>query len=183
MNKKRLLFLLGIITVVVCVSVLTFYIRSVAQNRAQNEAVKTLFTDDTNAKYLDAQNNEISLAQYEGHILVVNVWASWSPYTATEFPILDEVASLYKDKGVRVLAMNRKETQSQIERYLASIPAYPNIERITDVNDFFYAGIEGYAMPETVIYDGNGKIIEHIRGVVTKERLEAVLDGILKSEE
>ncbi|MES2966514.1 MAG: TlpA disulfide reductase family protein, partial [Patescibacteria group bacterium] len=111
-----------------------------------------------------------------------NVWASWSPYTEIEFPVLDDIALRYKDKGVRVLAMNRKETGYQIERYLASQPAYNNIERITDVNDFFYAGIDGYAMPETVVYDTDGKIIEHIRGVVTKEQLERILDGILAQE-
>lgn len=183
MNKKRLFLLVGIIAILLCVSILTVYIRFVAKDRAQNEAVKTLFTDDVNAKYLDTQNNEVSLAQYKGKILVVNVWASWSPYTEDEFPVLDEIASLYKDKGVRVLAMNRKETQLQIERYLASVPPYTNIERITDVNDFFYAGIDGYAMPETIIYDSNGKIVEHIRGVVTKDQLETTLNEILKREQ
>ena len=179
LNKKQLLLLLGIVLLVLVVGATAYYIRIVAQDRAHNEAVKTLFSDDAAATYLDAQSNEISLSQYEGQILVVNVWASWSPYTEIEFPILDEIASRYKDKGVRVLAMNRKETQPQIERYLASIPTYNTIERITDVNDFFYAGIDGYAMPETVIYDSKGKIIEHIRGVVTKEQLENTLDGII----
>lgn len=179
MTKRHLLLLLGIVVVVVLVFALTYYIRSVAQKRADNEAVKTLFTEDVNAQYIDAENNPISLSQYEGEILVVNVWASWSPYTEIEFPILDEIAARYKDKGVRVLAMNRKETAPQIERFLAASPTYSNIERITDVNDFFYAGIDGYAMPETVIYNSNGKIIQHIRGVVTKEQLETTIDAIL----
>ncbi len=182
MTKKRLIVLLIIIGVVLVVACATYYIRSVAKDRAQNEAVKTLFSEDSNATYLDAQNNQISLSKYEDSILVVNVWASWSPYTEIEFPVLDDIALRYKDKGVRVLAMNRKETGYQIERYLASQPAYNNIERITDVNDFFYAGIDGYAMPETVIYDTDGRIIEHIRGVVTKEQLERTLDGILAQE-
>ena len=183
MTKKRFLVLFVILLVVIVVFIITYFVRSVAKDRLENEAVKTLFTEDSNAQYLDAANNPISLSQYEDKILVVNVWASWSPYTEIEFPILDDVAMRYKDKGVRVLAMNRKETQPQIERFLASIPLYSNIERITDVNDFFYSGIDGYAMPETVIYDSNGKIIEHIRGVVTKERLENTLNTILKSEE
>lgn len=182
MTKKRLLILFVIVLVVIVVFAITFFVRSVAKDRLENEAVKTLFTKDSNAQYLDATNNPISLSQYEDKILVVNVWASWSPYTEIEFPILDDVALRYQDKGVKVLAMNRKETQPQIERFLASIPTYNNIELITDVNDYFYAGVEGYAMPETVIYNSKGKIIEHIRGVVTREQLEIILDAILKSE-
>ncbi len=175
--------MLGIILIVVIVFAITYYVKLIAKDRAENEAVKTLFTEDATALYHDATNNPVSLSQYKGQILVVNVWASWSPFTEIEFPILDEVASLYKDKGVRVLAMNRKETQLQIERYLASIPVYSNLERVTDVNDFFYAGIDGYAMPETVIYNSAGKKVDHIRGVVTKERLEKVLDAILQTNE
>ena len=182
MIKKQLVLIIGIIVVIVFVSSLTYYVRTVARDRAQNEAIKTLFSDDAQATYLDSQNNQISLSQYEGKILVVNVWASWSPYTEIEFPILDEIASRYKDNGVRVLVMNRKETPTQIERYLATIPTYNNIERIIDVNDFFYGGIQGYAMPETVIYDSKGKIVEHIKGVITKAQLEQTLDSIIANQ-
>lgn len=182
MNRKNFLVLLAIIIVLALLAGLTYYIRTASVKRAQNEANKTLFSDNESAKFLDAQSNPIDLSTFEDSILIVNVWASWSPYTEIEFPILNEVAQNYKDRGVKVLAMNRKETQSQIERYLATVPQYQNIEQIIDVNDFFYAGVDGYAMPETVIYDADGKIIHHIRGVVVKEDLERILNSILEQE-
>lgn len=183
MEKKYLFVIGGILLLIVVAGIITYYIRSVATERAQNEAVKTLFSDDVDAKFLDQNSNQISLDAYKDTILVVNVWASWSPYTAIEFPILDELSEQFKEKGVRFLVMNRKESQAQIERYLATIPEYKNLERIIDVNDFFYAGIDGYAMPETIIYDANGKIIQHIRGVVVKNDLENVLNQLLEAQE
>jgi thiol-disulfide isomerase/thioredoxin len=146
------------------------------------EKVLSLFSDDESAKFTDLQNNVISLAEYEKQIIVVNTWASWSPFTAVEFPILDEVAGTYADRGVRVLAINRKETKDQIDRYLSTIPEYKNVEKIVDVNDFFYAGVEGYAMPETIVYDNKGRIIEHFHGVIKKEELESVLNKILENK-
>ncbi len=182
MNRKNILVVGAILLVVVLLAVLTYFIRTNSIKEAQNEANKTLFSDDANALFLDAQSNPIELDSYEDTVLVVNVWASWSPYTEIEFPILNEIASAYKDRGVRVLGMNRKENQTQIERYLATIPNYEHIEQIIDVNDFFYAGVDGYAMPETIIYDRDGKIIQHIRGVVVKSELETILNGILDQE-
>ncbi|MBY0538375.1 TlpA family protein disulfide reductase [Patescibacteria group bacterium] len=182
MNRKNLLVLAVIIAVIVLVGGATYYIRTTAIKEAQNEANKTLFSDEDQAVFLDSQSNPIELDTYENTVLVVNVWASWSPYTEIEFPILNEIATQYKDRGVKVLAMNRKENQNQIERYLASIPKYDNIEQIIDVNDFFYAGVDGYAMPETIIYDTDGKIIQHIRGVVVKSELETILNTILEQQ-
>lgn len=182
MNKKNFVILLILVVIILLVAGLTYFIRSESIKEAQNEAKKTLFSTDVEAQFLDAGNNPLSLSVYQDKILVVNVWASWSPYTAVEFPILNEVASSYKDKGVHFLVMNRKENQSQIERYLATIPRYDNLEQITDVNDFFYAGVDGYAMPETVIYNSDGKIIKHIRGVVVQAELEAILNEILAEQ-
>jgi thiol-disulfide isomerase/thioredoxin len=182
MNRKNVLVVVGIVLVVVAVAFLTYFIRMNAVKEAQNEANKTLFSKDENAQFLDAQNNPIELDAFTDSILVVNVWASWSPYTEVEFPILNEIAGNYKDRGVKVLGMNRKESSVQIERYLASIPRYENIEQIIDVNDFFYAGIDGYAMPETIIYNRDGKIIQHIRGVVVKSELENILNTIITED-
>ena len=182
MSKKNLLVLALLLTVVIALVVLTFYIRSKSIEREQDEAKKTLFSEDPAALFLDVGSNPISLREYEDTILVVNVWASWSPYAAIEFPILDEVAGSFKDKNVRFLVINRKEPQAQIERYLSTIPSYNNLEKIIDVNDFFYSGISGYAMPETIIYDTKGKIVKHIHGVVVKTELEETLNEMVTNE-
>ena len=182
MSKKNILVLLGVVTLLAIATGVTYFIHTKSVERVQNEALKTLFSADKNAEFIDSNSNPVDLSQYKDAILVVNVWASWSPYTAVEFPILNELADNFKEKGVKFLVMNRKETKAQIDRYLATIPTYPNLEQIVDVNDFFYAGAGGYAMPETVIYDTKGKIIQHIRGVVVKEELEAILNTALEAE-
>jgi thiol-disulfide isomerase/thioredoxin len=182
MIRKNILVLVGIIIVLVILAVATYYIRTNARYLTQNEANKTLFSNEVTAEFLDDQSNPVNMEQFEDNVLIVNVWASWSPYTEIEFPILNEISQQYRERGVKVLAMNRKESQTQIERYLATIPPYEHIEQIIDVNDFFYAGIDGYAMPETIIYDAQGKIIQHIRGVIKKEELVVVLDTIISEQ-
>lgn len=180
MKKKHVVILLGLIVIICVLALVTYFIRANYINKTQNLANETLFSDSPEAQFLDANSQPVSLDSYKDTILVVNVWASWSPYTEIEFPILNEVAENFKDKGVRFLIMNRKENQQQIDRYLSSIIPYPNLEQIVDTNDFFYNGIDGYAMPETVIFDDKGRIIEHIRGVVDKEKLNSVLEDLTK---
>jgi thiol-disulfide isomerase/thioredoxin len=180
MNKKNTLLLIVILVVVTALALVTYYVRTKALKESQNEANNTLFSPSPSATFLDAQSNEVSLEKYKDKILVVNVWASWSPYAAVEFPILNEVAEKFSNQGVHILAMNRKENQTQIERYLATIPLYDKIEYITDVNDFFYSGVDGFAMPETIIFDADGKIIRHLRGVLVQSELEALLTELVK---
>jgi thiol-disulfide isomerase/thioredoxin len=182
MSKKSIIVVIVLLMVVIALALVAYFVRTTALKEAANEANKTLFSEDSKAQFLDINSKPVSLSAYEDKILVVNVWASWSPYTEIEFPILNELASTYKDRGVHFLVLNRKESQVQIERYLASLPSYDNLEKIIDVNDFFYAGVDGYAMPETLIYDQNGVIIQHIRGVVKKDELATALDQLLAED-
>ena len=181
--QKSHLVTIGVLLLVVAVtSVLAFFIQDRAEKAARNEANQTLFTDEATASYVDMQGNPTSLEDYRGSIIVVNSWASWSPFSVDELPVLDDIAKNYSDKNVVVLAFNRKETKSQADRFLATLPPLTNLKIIVDTTDFLYGRTGGYAMPETIVYDVDGVVIEHIRGTVHKESLENILNNLITSE-
>jgi thiol-disulfide isomerase/thioredoxin len=168
-----------LVSVLSAVAYTTYFLHKRALDEANNEANKTLFNAEAAAAYVDMQGNKASLEDYRGSILVVNDWASWSPYAVEELPLLEKIAAEYEGKKVVVLAINRKEVRTQAERFLNTIPAIPHVKIIVDTNDFFYGATGGYAMPETLIYGTDGSLAAHVRGVLKEDELRTQLDALL----
>jgi thiol-disulfide isomerase/thioredoxin len=143
-------------------------------------------TEDTatseRSPYTAVNGADVSLQDYFGSILFVNAWASWSPLSRDELIALNIVAGEYRDKGVTFLAVNRKETSAQAERFLATLPPLPNLVLVIDTNDHFYSHSDGYAMPESLIFDENGKLIRHERTVQTADTIRQLVNEALAAE-
>jgi thiol-disulfide isomerase/thioredoxin len=178
LSKRNVIAVIVLAAIIILIGGVTYYIHKRAVANKLNEANATLF----NVAYVDMQGNPLTLDSYRGSILIVNDWASWSPYAVDELPLLDKVAAEYEGKNVVVLAINRKENRIQAERFLNSLPPLPHIKMVVDSTDFFYSATGGYAMPETLIYNRAGTIIEHVRGTLTYESLHTTIDGILSAE-
>ena len=130
------------------------------------------------APYTDLEGNVINLEKFKGKPLIVNSWATWMPFSATELPLLASVTNEHKD-AVTVLAINRME-QVPVIRSFMSVYAIPDsIRFVVDTTDHFYKAVGGYAMPETVFYDKDGVIVMHKRGVLTKDELEQMIQTLL----
>lgn len=148
-----------------------------------NESTREVFSDkeDDSTYYTDLAGNKVSLEQYLGRIMVVNSWASWSPFSVTELTSLQKLAEKYNTNEVVFLAINRKESKDQAQRFVNTLPELTSIEVVIDVDDHFYTSVGGYAMPETIIYDKTGNIIEHIHGTFKEEIVGGRIDELLNN--
>lgn len=145
--------------------------------RARRDA--DLRTIDTKAKPYETLTGEPrTLADYQGKILIVHVWASWSPYTEGELEKLSALAETYGDR-IHIVALNRMEDSARARAYLATLKEFPQIEFVLDSEDSFFKTIGGYAMPETVLFDTIGNIALHVRGTLDVQDVRAALDTLL----
>ena len=154
------------------------------KKHAVSESTRSIFADseDDSVYYTDIHGNQISLEQYLGKILVVTSWASWSPFSTTELTALSELSIGYNQEDVVFLAINRKETREQAERFINTLPALnSSLILVLDTRDHFYQSIGGYAMPETVIYDVRGNIVEYAHGTMNKDQIKQKIDSLLKN--
>ncbi len=180
--KKSYLVIVGVlILVVVVLAAITFYIRDQAEREAANEADDTLFAEGAVNPYIDQNGNAVSLDENLGKIIVVNSWASWSPFSVDELQSLNQFAGEYKDRNVVVIAINRKETKEQAERFLQTLPPLDNLQIVIDTKDHFYGSIGGYAMPETLYYNERGTIVTHRQGVVSDSDTRQIINDILSA--
>jgi thiol-disulfide isomerase/thioredoxin len=182
MRKNYLITIIVILVTLASAVIATYLVKTTNLKDLQNQAEETLFKENGISPYVDMKGRPVSLEQYLGSVLVVNSWASWSPFSTVELPQLEAVANLYESKGVIILAVNRKESKEQAERFLNTIPPLVKTIAVIDTSDFFYSAIGGYAMPETVIYDRAGTIIYQEHGVISLSILQNNLDRILDSE-
>ena len=64
--------------------------------------------------------NNISLSQYKGKVVLLNFWATWCIPCLEEMPALENLYQLYKDKGLVVLAISvdKKSRELSIRKLL-----------------------------------------------------------------
>lgn len=160
----------------------TYYTLYENNDFSNKQTYKDFVVGENEEAYTNLDGETIELADLVDEITVVNSWASWSPSSANELIILSEIANKFKDKNVRVIAINRSEPRNTAKRFLSSIGAIENVKIILDPDDKYFNIIKGYNMPETVIYDSDGNISAHIIGSFDKKKLINQIEELLKEE-
>jgi thiol-disulfide isomerase/thioredoxin len=148
-----------------------------------SESTQKIFTGvGEGITYTDLEGREVALEEYLGRVLVVTTWASWSPFSEADLIALNELSKSYSTEAVIFLAINRKETKEQAQRFALSLPELTSVRLVLDPEDFFYQSVAGYTMPETVIFDQQGEITEHIRGVFDTALVKSKIDPLVTAE-
>ncbi len=173
-ENKRTLIILALILMIAIVSTAIWLYR---KNTAINPDTLSVFSNqEGEAPYSDLYGKPIALNEYLGNPLVVVSWASWSPFSEGDMRALSELASEFPQAVF--MAINRKETTDQAQRYMNSIGDISGVVIALDPRDHFYTAIGGYAMPEIVVYDAQGKIVMHEQGVTNKANIKAALQTL-----
>lgn len=165
---------------VVCVVGLIIIIilqRSSKQAELAASSAGQAFTSETPDTYTDTDGNVVSLSAMIGQPFMVTTWASWCPHCYADLETIDELLTDYPD--LRVLAINRKESKAQVSRYLATQPDLERVELIIDTTDQFFSTVDGYTMPESLVFDETGKVVYHARGNINPIELRETLDEVL----
>jgi len=151
------------------------YTLQVSQKNQQTELAASpaasVFTSES--VYTDIEGNPIRLDDYLGQTVIALAWASWCPSCGEQLKLLAAIAD--ENSDIVTLAFNRGETSNRAQAFLEFFNIETNVQLVLDPDDNFFTSIEGYAMPELVIFDKQGNISHHVRGPISKPELESVL--------
>ena len=111
-----------------------------------------------NFQVITLSGQKISLADYEGKVLLINIWVIPCPKCIKEFPSFIELYSNYKTSGFEVLGLTKalysdsSSVKKNIKKYKLN---YPNVITTNELIKSI-GGVKG--IPTTYVIDKNGKI-------------------------
>lgn len=108
------------------------------------------------------EGGQWSLARSRGRVVVANFWASWCPPCLTELPSLELLAARHEADGLEVLAVNFRETDAAVRRFLDRNPLTLPVLRDTDGGAAQAFGIRIF--PTTVVFGRDGRAAFTVTG-------------------
>ena len=130
---------------------------------------------------VDLNGKKVSLADYKGHAVVLNFWATYCGPCKLEMPWFQDLQNKYKDKGLVVLGLDQDDGMAMKEVAAASKRVgvtYPILMPDDKISKSYQLG--DY-IPETFYVDKTGKIVEQTIGAHSKDELEADVQKAIAS--
>ena len=114
-----------------------------------------------------------ALADYRGHVVLVNFWATWCIPCRAEIPELEVAYRKYQAEGVVFLGIDWKEGKDQVAPFVDDRQVtYPIL---LDSNGRAYTAYQVAALPETFVIDKDGMVAVHRVGLATRDTFDAEL--------
>jgi len=111
----------------------------------------------------DLDDKMVSLADYKGRVVLINIWATWCPPCVKEMPSMEKLYRELKDEGFEILAVSidvsgAKAVLPFMKKHKLSFPAL--IDTKGAINNLY----QTTGVPESFIIDKDGIIVEKIIG-------------------
>lgn len=113
---------------------------------------------------LDLDGKDISSSDFEGKVLVVNLWGSWCPPCRKEAPVLREVSEELADQNVQFLGILTKDKPAAARAFNDKAGlTYPSVvDNDGSLQLAFADSLPSQAIPTTWVIDRNGKVAARI---------------------
>jgi len=141
----------------------------------------------TNAPAFQGRNlvdgMNVSQADMEGHVYIVNFWATWCPPCRAEIPGLMELQSEYANRKFAVIGISvDQEGEAVVKNFInengLNYPAIMITEQIqNDYEDALDAPL--HSIPTSIIVNRDGDIVSIHIGFRTKEQFEQEIQELL----
>jgi thiol-disulfide isomerase/thioredoxin len=127
----------------------------------------------------DLTGKPVTLAAWQGKVLVINFWATWCAPCRREIPGLIGIQRKHAANGVQVVGIAVDQVD-KVREYAKEIGInYPvlvaGMDGSTIARDL---GNRTGALPFTVVLDRTGKLVKSHLGLITEEELDKLLDKL-----
>jgi thiol-disulfide isomerase/thioredoxin len=127
----------------------------------------------------DLQGNNVSSANLQGKVVLIDIWATWCAPCKKEMPGYQKLLDRYGSRGFAVVGLKATmmmDTEDPIQFARGIGVHYPLVVASAAVTDKF-GGVEG--LPTTFLYDRQGILRKKVIGFEYTENFEANLKPLL----
>lgn len=148
-------------------------------------AVSSSATSATAAPAFSLKNlagKEVALSAYQGRVVVLNFWATWCGPCQMETPWLVELRQKYQARGVEVIGISvdaldadydARDIRAFVKEHKVKYPIALATQEVVEA----YGPISG--IPATIVIDRAGRIQARHRSLITFDKLEGEIKGLL----
>ena len=116
-----------------------------------------------NFTFPDLDGKMVSLDDYKGKVVLLNIWATWCPPCVDEMPSMEKLHQELKGEAFEILAVSidasgAKDVLPFMKKYKLSFPA------LTDTRGAIKELYQTTGVPESIIIDKDGIIVEKVIG-------------------
>lgn len=122
----------------------------------------------------------LSLAQFRGRVVVMNLWASWCPPCRAEMPDLQRLSLAYAKRDVVVLGVNQGESADRARAFASSLGIHFPI--IVDEQQQYGRVYAALGLPTTILIDRSGKVVRGFDGALTYDQMVSALQPLLRKQ-
>jgi len=111
----------------------------------------------------DLDGKMVSLSDYRGKVVLLNIWATWCPPCVEEMPSMEKLYQELQGEGLEILAVSIDESGAQdvlpfMQKHKLSFPA------LTDTKGTIKGLYQIAGVPESFIIDKDGILVEKVIG-------------------
>lgn len=128
----------------------------------------------------DLNGKTLSLHEFAGKVVVINLWASWCEPCIAEMASLAALQKELKGQGLVVLALSEDDNPKDAITFYKS-KSITELTPYFDKGHFVWRGLHAPGIPTSVIINQNGVIIKTLVGTVDWQSVEVanVISGLL----
>ena len=130
--------------------------------------------DNDFSALIDLEGNAIYLDDFNGNVLILNIWATWCKPCISEFKSLEKVKEKFKDINVKIIAVSNEDLKL-INSFLNKRKFDLDFIKLNGDLSYFNA----YSLPTTIVFDKTGTEAFRLTGGVdfnTKNFIERILN-------
>jgi thiol-disulfide isomerase/thioredoxin len=123
---------------------------------------------------------ELSLADLQGRVVIVNFWASWCGPCRLEQPDLNQVHALLPDSEVVLVGVNIEDTAANALAHLIEFDvAYLSLFDPVNALAGRFSGIGARTIPTTILLHPEGRVAARLLGLTDTREIAALAGAVV----
>lgn len=118
-----------------------------------------------------------ALDRYRGHVVFVNLWATWCEPCREEMPALERFSRQESSQGLVVLGIDQGESASTAAAFARTVGVHYPI--LVDEDQQYGRAYAAIGLPVSIVVNRDGKIVRGLYGQLTFDQMKASVASVL----